>query len=192
MTRHLQCFWHDIQCIWDLTPEWMTTQRLYLTWYQMYLCNQTHLTNDLHFVGKTSFSEQRLKLSILQVGSSVHGILQARILEWVAIPFSRGSSQPSNWTPGLLNCKQILYRKATWEAQVSISLLLKTRPTVSLQILRLRLECVLRDLAVRQRAHLRVCPGFVQLFGGGSPRVATRPGAASKRPGLQASLWPTE
>ena len=26
------------------------------------------------------------------VGSSVHGILQARILEWVAISFSRGSS----------------------------------------------------------------------------------------------------
>ena len=26
-------------------------------------------------------------------GSSVHGILQARILEWVTIPFSRGSSQ---------------------------------------------------------------------------------------------------
>ena len=25
-------------------------------------------------------------------GSSVHGILQERILEWVAIPFSRGSS----------------------------------------------------------------------------------------------------
>ena len=27
-------------------------------------------------------------------GSPVHGISQARILEWVAIPFSRGSSQP--------------------------------------------------------------------------------------------------
>ena len=27
-------------------------------------------------------------------GSSVHGIVQARILEWVAITFSRGSSQP--------------------------------------------------------------------------------------------------
>ena len=27
-------------------------------------------------------------------GSSVHGILQARILEWVVIPFSRGTSQP--------------------------------------------------------------------------------------------------
>ena len=32
-------------------------------------------------------------------GSSVHGILQARILEWVAIPFSRGSSQPRDQTP---------------------------------------------------------------------------------------------
>ena len=31
-------------------------------------------------------------------GSSIHGILQARILEWVAIPFSRGSSRPRNWT----------------------------------------------------------------------------------------------
>ena len=27
-------------------------------------------------------------------GSSVHGILQARVLEWVAMPSSRGSSQP--------------------------------------------------------------------------------------------------
>ena len=31
-------------------------------------------------------------------GSSVHGIFQARILEWVAISFSRGSSQPRDWT----------------------------------------------------------------------------------------------
>ena len=31
-------------------------------------------------------------------GSSVHGILQARMLEWVAISFSRGSSQPRNRT----------------------------------------------------------------------------------------------
>ena len=33
-----------------------------------------------------------------QPGSSVHGILQARILEWVAISFSRGSSPPRDWT----------------------------------------------------------------------------------------------
>ena len=31
-------------------------------------------------------------------GSSVHGILQARILEWVAISFSRGYSRPREWT----------------------------------------------------------------------------------------------
>ena len=28
----------------------------------------------------------------------VHGILQARILKWVVVPFSRGSSQPRDWT----------------------------------------------------------------------------------------------
>ena len=38
-------------------------------------------------------------------GSSVHGILRARILKWIAIPFSRGSSSPRD----LLHCRQILY-----------------------------------------------------------------------------------
>ena len=33
--------------------------------------------------------------------SSVHGILQARILEWVAMPSSRGSSQPQGSNPRL-------------------------------------------------------------------------------------------
>ena len=41
-------------------------------------------------------------------GSSVHEISQARILERVAMPFSRGSTQGLN--PGLLHCRQILYR----------------------------------------------------------------------------------
>ena len=40
------------------------------------------------------------------VDCTVHGILQARILEWVAIPFSKGSSQP--W--GLLHCNQGSYQ----------------------------------------------------------------------------------
>ena len=43
-------------------------------------------------------------------GSSVHGILQAIILEPVAIPFSRGSPRPRGSNPGLLHCRQILYR----------------------------------------------------------------------------------
>ena len=56
--------------------------------------------------------------SVTHPGSSVHGILQARILEGVAIPFSRGSSQPSDQNH--VSCissidRQILYRCATWE-----------------------------------------------------------------------------
>ena len=44
-------------------------------------------------------------------GSSVRGILQARILECVAIPFSKESSRPRDWTCLLrpLLCRQILY-----------------------------------------------------------------------------------
>ena len=42
--------------------------------------------------------------------SSVHGILQARILEWMDMPYSRGSFHPRDRTPGLPHCGQILYR----------------------------------------------------------------------------------
>ena len=47
-------------------------------------------------------------------GSSVHGILQARILEWVAIFPTQGSN------PGLLHCRQILYGWATWGVHRSL------------------------------------------------------------------------
>ena len=40
---------------------------------------------------------------------TVHGILQARMLEWVAFPFSRGSSQPRDRTQ-VSHCKWILYQ----------------------------------------------------------------------------------
>ena len=42
-------------------------------------------------------------------GSSVHGISQARMLEWVAISFSRGVCPTQRSNPGLLHCRQILY-----------------------------------------------------------------------------------
>ena len=64
-------------------------------------------------------------------GSSVHGILQARTLEWVAIPFSRGSSLPRDGTRvsctagGFLPCEpsekpQALYRAGSKGPQQSI------------------------------------------------------------------------
>ena len=67
--------------------------------------------------------------------SSVHGILQARILEWVAMPSSRGSSRLWDWTPvSYVSCvdrqvlyhfchmrrpiSQILIQKITWLSQL--------------------------------------------------------------------------
>ena len=47
--------------------------------------------------------------TVAQPGSSVHGLLQATILEWVSMPFSRESSQTQGSHPGLPHCKQILY-----------------------------------------------------------------------------------
>ena len=48
--------------------------------------------------------------------SSVHGILQARILEWVAIAFSKGSSQPRDRTEVSLIVGRFFTSRATREA----------------------------------------------------------------------------
>ena len=49
-------------------------------------------------------------------GSSIHGIIQARILKWVAISFSRRSSQPGVQTCVSCIGRQVLYHCATREA----------------------------------------------------------------------------
>ena len=51
------------------------------------------------------------------MGYTVHGILQARILEWVAVPFSRGSSQPRDHTQVSLTAGGFFTSWATREAQ---------------------------------------------------------------------------
>ena len=51
-------------------------------------------------------------------GSSVHGILQARILEWVAIPFSKGSSWPRDRTH--ISYASCITTGATWESLASL------------------------------------------------------------------------
>ena len=54
-------------------------------------------------------------------GFPVHGILQARILEWAAVPSSRGSSPPRDQTQVSSACctsGQILYHGAPKEAQM--------------------------------------------------------------------------
>ena len=52
--------------------------------------------------------------------SSVHGILHARILEWVSVSSCRGSSQPRNWTHNsCVSCTadRVFTHWATWETQ---------------------------------------------------------------------------
>ena len=63
-------------------------------------------------------------------GFSVHGVLQARILEWVAIFSSRGSSRPKAWTH--ISCisfigRQILYHSATILYTLSVLTTVYTR-----------------------------------------------------------------
>ena len=53
-------------------------------------------------------------------GSSVHGILQVRILEWVVISYSRGPSYAWDWTHiSCISCtdRRVLYHSTTWEAK---------------------------------------------------------------------------
>ena len=57
-------------------------------------------------------------------GSSVHGILQERILEWGAICFSRGSSLTQGSNPGLLHCRQIIYH-LSYQGTKSVFLVIK-------------------------------------------------------------------
>ena len=52
-------------------------------------------------------------------GSSVPGILQARILEWAAISFSRESSWTQGSNPGLLHCRQSFYHLSHQESKFS-------------------------------------------------------------------------
>ena len=55
------------------------------------------------------------------LGSSVHGIRQARILEWVATPFSRGSSPPRDQI-------QVSTTSANWEAHKTTGTQIYTKP----------------------------------------------------------------
>ena len=69
--------------------------------------------------GKESACNAEVKVKVAQscptlcdpMDCTVHGILQTRILEWVAFPFSRGSSQQTQRSnPDLRQCRWILYQ----------------------------------------------------------------------------------
>ena len=57
--------------------------------------------NGSETVSPTVMSDSLPPMDCSPPGSSVYGILQAKILEWIAIPFSRESSQPRDRFPAL-------------------------------------------------------------------------------------------
>ena len=79
-------------------------------------------------------------------GSSVHGVLQARILEWVAIPSSRGSSWPRDRTPFSCTAGSRFTLWATGEAAQSNRICVLSFPSllisVSIVLASLELEII--------------------------------------------------
>ena len=59
--------------------------------------------------------------------STVHGILQARLLEWAAFPFSRGSFQPRDQIQVSHIAGRFFTRWATREAQLSVLYLINVK-----------------------------------------------------------------
>ena len=69
--------------------------------FHFFLKLHTHFKN-IKMGGEESIAYKKVKVKVTQLcptlydpmDDTVHGILQTRILEWVAVPFSGGSSQP--------------------------------------------------------------------------------------------------
>ena len=64
----------------------------------------------------------------------IHGILQARILDWVAFPFSRGSSQPRDQTQVSHIAGRFFTSWATKEAQTPWNYMPNIQPSVHIQL----------------------------------------------------------
>ena len=80
---------------------WATVHGVIRVWHNWVTI--THQQNCPQHKGHPQLSEKRKWKSLSPtlcnpLDYTVHGILQARILEWVAFPSSRGSSQPRDWT----------------------------------------------------------------------------------------------
>ena len=84
----------------------------------LWLANGIQMYRSMKIFYKLWVISRNVKVKVAQscltlcdpVDYTIHGILQDRILEWVAVPFSRGSSQPTQGSnPSLPHCRQILY-----------------------------------------------------------------------------------
>ena len=102
----LEINWREVEGIlaWDLSFIWkLSFNLLRVEIWECYL-GPEQTTLALLWINHWACSVAKLCLTLCEPmdcsppGSSVHGIFQTRILEWVAITFSRGSSQPRDLT----------------------------------------------------------------------------------------------
>ena len=118
-------------CQWERHREFWINQRQNAFYWQytyihtnIYKMNHTKDSLALHLSGGRC-SVIKLCLTLCDPmdwnppGSSVHKISQARILEWVAISFSKGSSWPRDWTCVSCIGRRILHCWATREVHLS-------------------------------------------------------------------------
>jgi len=86
-------------------------------WHLPHGCKSLHASKSLH-----SCPSLCNPLDCSPPGSSVHGILQARILEWVTMPSSKGSSKPRDQTRGsFVSCIgwRVLYHQHHLESPIT-------------------------------------------------------------------------
>ena len=136
-------------------------------------------------------------------GSFVHVIFQARILEWVVIPSSRGSSWPGDQTLtylNLLHCRQILYPlslgspQMMWEVSVKLGNKLGLNKCVCGLVAK---SCPTLATPWTVACQVLLFMGFPrQEYWSGlpfpSPGTLPNPGIEPGSPALQADSLPTE
>ena len=103
---------------------WLPNNWLCCTWAQKFAFGKALFTgraknSSFHIKVKVKFCS--VMFYFVNPWDVVHGILQARILEWVACPFSRGSSQPRDRTKVSRTAGRFFTSWATREAQVKIN-----------------------------------------------------------------------
>ena len=85
---------------------WIPVSHLVNHWITVFKWNHLHTWNNNNSSQACSLESESVSCSVMShslkphglPGSSVHGIFQARLLQWVVISFSRGSSRPRDWT----------------------------------------------------------------------------------------------
>ena len=136
--------------------------------------------------------------------SSVHGISQVRMLEWVAISFSRGSSRPRDQT--YISCigRQILYHWAIlkvtyiWSniSYAKISSVTSQPPSIFSYHLSQCLLFMSKYLNLKKKAHLFLTPSHnceiadATFFQSSSLETWEPPFSLSSRSVMADSLWP--